>query len=463
MSKLIPWLVALSASVAHASPLSPLPAAPGVETATIEGPIPWCHGVIPGEPWSEAQIAEVAATDDGLFVAAYQLCQRPQDAMWKRTARNLLQRWINTAKQPQKDAINSIRARLDPDKVSAELAALCSSVDRLAGLVREIAGCPVRGYAPVELYLDRRGFRYELQKLYWAYRYLDDIPSYVLLERDFPISHAKLEREVSESAFAENAYIRARVSEALSTLEWRKRRLEMQVSTDPDAAFMREVVDRAYLEWDTLASTHRDDLAVIDAVDARLPMTREALAGCSIPLDTVFERRLASYKTKKPDELEGRMLEDPLAALVLSRLAICHAVDDISDAAYLVQLVQRAPMVAGPRSYAAHVLAKALAKANMRGKIARPIAPRDFFAYAPESRWLGGSVELLRGVASEVTPTATGVRVTLEDGTVAEISRRFATKVAPGARLAIGSGGMVIGVVTSSATPEVLAYLGYPL
>lgn len=467
MSKLLTSLLAfVSTSVAYATSLSPLPAEPGVETATITGPIPWCDGVLPRERWDEARIAQTASADHGLFTAAYQLCQRPHDPTWKRAARNLLQRWINTAKQSQENAITSIRARLDPEKLAAELAELCSSTDRLSGLVREIAGCPIAGYAPVDLYLDRRGFQNELQRLFWTYKHLDGIASYALIERELPISHAKLERDVSASVFAKNAFVRARVSEALATLEWRKRRLEMQVATDADSAFMRATVDRALLDWETLATADREALAAIAAIDGRLPMRSEDLAGCSTRLDALFQRRLASYKTRNDAELKRRIDEDPLSALILTRLAICHAVDNIPDAALIAALARSAPLVAGPRSYAAHVLAKAIAKAGLREKVVHPIAAADFLAYAPEQQRLHFTPDLAkgpRGVVRDVVWTEKGIRVTLTDGSVAEIPRRFATRVAPGVRVSLGAGGIVLLVSTATAEPEVLAFLGYRL
>jgi hypothetical protein len=467
MSKLLcSLLVVVSTSLAHANALTPLAPAPGVETARITGPIPWCEGILPQERWTEPRIAETAAKDDGLFAAAHQLCQRPHDLVWKRTARNLLQRWINTAKQSQKDAIRSIRARLDPQQVAADLSALCSSKERVSGILREIAGCPIKGYAPVAFYLDRRGFQNELQRLYWAYKHLDGITSYVLLERDFPISHAKLERDVAASSFATNAFARARVSEALAMLEWRKRRIEMQIATDPDAAFMRETVDRALLEWETLVAEHRDDLAAITTVDRHVPMQSEDLAGCSARLDEVFSRRLVSYDTRNDTELKRRIDADPLAALILSRLAICHAVDHIPDAALIGALVQSTALVAGPRSYAAHVLAKAIAKAGLGAKVVHPIAVADFLAYAPETPRLQFSPELAkgpRGVVSDIDKIPNGIRVTLSDGSTTEIPRRYATKISSGVRVSLGKGGVVLFVSTTTADPHVLAFLGFRL
>lgn len=465
MSKLLSLLV-VSTSVAHATALTPLEAEPGVETATIAGPIPWCEGVPLRDLWDEARIAQAVAMDHGWFEAAHQLCQRPHDPTWKRSARNLLQRWINTSKQSQKDAITSIRARLDPDKVSADLSAVCSSTDRLSGPVRDLAGCPIAGYAPVEFYLDRRGFQNELQRLYWAYKHLEGITGYVLLERDFPISRAKLERDVSASVFAENAFVRARVNEAVATLEWRKRRLEAQIATDPNAAFMRETVDRAFLEWETLAAAHRDDLAAITAVDGNVRMRSEQLLGCSARLDQVFQRRLASYQTRNDAELKRRIDSDPLSGLILSRLAICHAVDHIPDAGLIAELVRSTPLVAGPRSYAAHVLMKAIRKAGLRDKVVHPVSAADFLAYAPDALLLRFTPELakgVRGVVSQVESTETGAHVTFSDGSTIDIPRRFATKVTPGVRLSVGKGGVVLFVSTATANPEVLAFLGYAL
>lgn len=466
MSKLLPlFLVLASTTVAHAKALAPLAADVGVETATITGPIPWCDGILVRDRWSEARIARAAATYDGMFAAAYQLCQRPHDATWKRTARNLLQRWINTAKQPQTDAIASIRVRLDPDRVDADLAALCSSMDRQSGLVRGISICPIEDNAPVELYLDRRGFTNELQRLYWVYKHLDGVASYVLLERELPISRAKLERDLSLSSFADNAYVRARVNEAVATIEWRKRTLEARIATDPDAAFMREIVDRAFLEWETLATTHHDDLATIAAVEQRL-LRGTDLTGCSVELDDVLHRRLASYDARDDATLKRRIDTDPLSALILSRVAICHAADHIPDSALIRAIVHQVPLVAGPRSYAAYVLAKAVAKAGVKYKVVHPIAARNFFDYAPYPSRLAFTPDLAkgpRGVVSEVEPTKTGVRATLADGSTVEIPHRFATCVRPGVRLSLGKGGVVLFVSTATATPEVLAFLGYAL
>jgi hypothetical protein len=467
MSKLhalLPLVLLASTHDVHARDLSPVAATRGVETATIDGPIPWCEGIKPAEAWDEEQIAKAAATDDQLFAAALHLCQRPNDTTWKRSARNLLQRWINTSKQSQTDAVASIRVRLDEKKVSTELAALCSSMEEASGLVREFAGCGVKENAPVEIYFDRRGYRNEMQRLYWIYKNLDGLTSYVLLERDFPISRAKLERALDDSVFAENAFARARMNEVLATVMWRKRELEARAATDADAARMRETVDRATVEWDSITAAHRDDLALLANLETRV-IHGKPFAGCSRQLDDIFERRLATYGSSDADELKRRIVNDPLAAMILSQLAICHDADKIPDAPLIAALVADVAPIAGPRSFAARALAQMLANKNLREKVHQPISSTDFFVYAPEA-YNAYKPELAkgpRGVVRTCEPTAEGLRVSLTDGSVVDVPHRYTTSIATGVYVRFGRGGVALFVTASAADHTVRAFLGYAL
>ncbi len=473
--------------------LVPVTADQGVDTANITGPVPWCAGITVKEKWSAGQIART----NSWYEAAVHLCQRPNDTTWKRKATLLVQTWMNETKQTQKEAIWSLQARLQQSFAAAKRE-LCGSNDKRAAAVQMLATCVE--LSRIDYSAERRGYKTELARLAWLLHVMpSDAAAYALVQRETNIDRAQLLRELADGPLAKNVAAEVIVAESFALLRWKKKTLDAELAKQPTLASSAKV---ALGEWEKLVVERKSDLDKVDELDTKLAQSTAAAAGCSNGFIRVVENMFRSYGTRDQEQLLQKIAADPLAALILSHAAICHAIDRLPDAGVLRELAHTARPIAGPRSYASYAV-----------KARNPLSMNELLPKLEGVEFPGGLVDekredyiTRRGVVGKVTKTSDGVRIEFKKVTVTEpgilctdtnkvdridgngnviyrqhcrdtgkkvthdltpapivLHERFATSIKPGVFIVVGLGGTVPFVKAKADDKNLLAFYGYAL
>jgi hypothetical protein len=385
--------------------LKPVAALPGVDTVKVTVPA-WCDKAGPiKDKWNTGRISRTADGQYGItgtIEAAYHICQRPNDPTWKTKASLLLQKWMNWTKQTQANAEASLRARIQIDKAKTERDALCKELEisaeaggrvRAYGLAqRRFFGCHDKDGA--ELWRegginmgDAVGFYYdadsdtlesEIVRLYWLFSVTtdpaDELPSkdpsenaamldYAVASHDFAkIDDAAIDKQLRAAPFAANDFARAVVHESLAVLKWRRKMFEHAIDklTKGDAdyqAIFREAPKKGYAEWEKLTGPWKAELARAAAFERKLSEpSRKALVGCAADMQKDAQKLITSYKSSVYSELLTKIASDPVASLLLSRLAVCYAAEKLPGSGVLADLVKKGRDMRGPRSLAYYTI-----------------------------------------------------------------------------------------------------------
>lgn len=459
------------------APMHLQPVAPerGVDTATIAGAVPWCDGVKVAEKWDAGRIARNSSgrdgvSRDGIVESSLHLCQRPNDPTWKQKATQLLQAWMNWTKQSQAHAIASMKVRIQIDKVTAERAAMCKALvpnGELAGAGKAYAlakqkffGCYDDRYGEtwqgnLNLYGDETGYyvdgsdvaESEIARLHWLLGSTStprtDLPAnsasdnkqllaYAAVAADMAnLDEKNAAAELTRAPFAGSDLARVVVNESIATLRWRKKLYDAAIDklASGDAAYaaiLRDAAKQSSASWTKIIAPWKAELDKVLAFEKKLASTpRSALAGCSKDLAGVVEKLLKSYRSTDYLALTTKIQDDPIASILLSRIALCHGIDKLPNAGVLADLAKKSREIRGRRSFAYYAIADKLAEVKKdRPRLLLDLA--NF--YDPTSGGRGdreanddielkGSVPLdpnsveSRGVVGKVTKTATGIRV----------------------------------------------------
>src|SRR5258706_10269841 len=93
--------------------------------------------------------------------------------------------------------------------------------------------------------------------------------------------------------------------------------------------------------------------------------SRKALKGCSVELTKDGAKLIKSFKTNVYKDLVDKISADPVANLLLGRLAVCYAADKVWGASgALRDLVTKGRNLRGPRSLAYYAIVDAIADAK---------------------------------------------------------------------------------------------------
>lgn len=545
--------------------LTAVPAKRGVDTVKLVGPVPWCDGLTVDERWDAGRIARNASSKDGIAESALHLCQRPKDATWQQKAGLLLQEWMNWTKQTQAEAIASLRVRAQTTNVTAQREALCKALvvpGDIGGQAKAYAQAKQRLFGCEDARLgetwqgnqhfvgDETGYYIdaadvpasEIARLYWLFASTStprsDLPSniagdnrqllaYAAVAADMANLDPKLaSAELSRAPFAGNDYARVVVSESIATLRWRAKLFDAAITTlasrDADyAVILRDTAPQASASWATLAAPWKRELDLAFAFEQRLASgSRAQVAGCSKDFTGVVEKMLASYKTTEFLALMDKFQDDPIASVLLSRIALCHGLDKLPDAGVLRDLARKGRAIRGRRSFAYFAVADKLAEVKKKNprllltleSFWNPVSGGDAEREETSDIEMKGSVPFdpgaveSRGVVSKVTKTADGIRVEFKkvsrmepeiqcketdrlshiDGNGNIIYRRdcwktgkmfkvdltpspqavpavFATRIKPGVFAAIEYSGAVVYVKANADAKDITAFLGYAL
>lgn len=450
--------------------------APGVARAQIGDKPAWCDAAKITDQFEPSLIARTMKNGvTGISVAALQICQRPTDPTWKTQAGYILQAWMNTTYLPQAEAEQTLRQRIQKQKILDDKRALCAALTyspELGGEAKAFGaayrlffGCDEEKEFPlwawtrpgtesdVGYYLDAAAQpKSELLRMYWLFHFTmhpDRVfPSkdpmenrqlvlYAASQVDFDrIDVAAIERELQGAPW--NDYARLVARESAGVLKGRQRLYEeaiaKMIKDDPDyTRILRDAPKAAYAEWEATAQKWKGELARSAAFEAKLSApSHRGLKGCAPALHKDAEALVRSWKLYDWKELRDKVRMDPFALLLLNRLSVCDAVDEIHGTSGAFRdLVIAGKELRGPRTVALQATLEAIADArNDRPRLLFVIpgfASRDYTLperyaqefsfdgaddYNPEER---GSA----GVVGAVTKVADGTFVTFKPTRIA--------------------------------------------
>jgi hypothetical protein len=393
------------------SDMSPISPEENVATATIGAKPAWCDKAKITDRWEPGRIGRTARSQygtDRIVDAALHICQRPTDATWKKEAGYLLQQWMNWTHLSQSDAENALRARIQKEKFAADREALCKALElspEVGGETKTLGEAQLRFFgcgndAPlwadttgikdeVGFYLDvsnTSGAEMELARLYWLFDTVENPESKTLPGRDagdnLPLLHyavaqrdfAKLDAAALDkllSAAPYNDYARTIAMESVGRLKGWAKKYEQAVDklakNDEDYTnILREAPKKAFAQWDKVTAQWKAEIERSNAFEKKLSLpSRKSVKGCSAELFKDAEKLIRSYKETSYHGLVDKIAGDPVAALLLSRLSVCDAVDKVFGAPMAFRdMVEHGRELRGPRSLAHYALVDAIAAAQ---------------------------------------------------------------------------------------------------
>jgi hypothetical protein len=383
----------------------------GIAQAKITDKPAWCDkaGKI-DEQWTTNRIAAVTTDKyigvDGKVQGALHVCQRPTDATWKTYAGFILQRFMNTTRLSQPDAERALRSRIQTAKFSAERTELCKALEfspelgggekAYAQARRVLFGCGANGRTlwqdPSQLnpraigfYLDPETQPDELMRLAFLFAYVpdpsSDLPAdsardnlpllyYAIAQTDFAnLDTTAIDKTLSAAPY--NDYARTVMLESVATIKAEQRVYEKAIDKlakgDADyTAILRTAPKQAFADWDKMVQLWKPELDRSNAFEKLLSQpSRKVLKGCSVELHKDGEKVVKSYKTTVYKDLVDKISADPVANLVLSRIALCYAADELWGASgALSEIVTNGRDLRGPRSLAYYAVVQAIVDAK---------------------------------------------------------------------------------------------------
>ncbi|HTR49869.1 MAG TPA: hypothetical protein VMJ10_04120 [Kofleriaceae bacterium] len=455
-------------------------AAPGVDTASITTPVPWCDRVtIPSsDRWDTSRIERTFKAGyeryldlDQFALAALHVCQRPGDRTWKLEGQAMVQEWMNITGLSQAEAVESLRSRIQIDKFKAEHAALCKGIEvppeaggeaEVVGKAeRDVLGCngaplwedPGRvGGTGVGFYLDEGlNPEHETTRLYWLFQYVagpydDDLGGtdtfknrvllhYAVAAWDFEhIDSAALDQQLSAAPY--NDYARTIAHESVGKLRnWRKRyevAIDKLAKGDEDyKAILRDAAKQGFDAWQKSIAPWKAEVDRAHAFEKKLSApSRKVLKGCSADLTKDVAKLIKSYKLAEYTPLRTKLATDPIASILLPALALCYSAEGTYGIPGAIQdIMQHARDLHGPRGYAFYAIIDTFTKVAKD----RPRLRIDLSNFTPQSESLLGLNKdfdlsgglptdpdntYTKGVVQSVEKTADGLKVTFKKVTL---------------------------------------------
>jgi hypothetical protein len=384
----------------------------GVDVAKITDKPSWCDVVgkfAPDDRWKSSQIHRTVDSRYGIqgtIDGAFHICQRPTDTTWKLEAGYIAQKWMNWTHLSQPDAEKAIRARVQGAKFTAERDALCKALEyspEVTGADKTYAeaklmffGCrndhqtmwqdgSQANATGVGFFLDGDSQTDELLRAYWLFTYIrkpfeltlpatsagDNLPLlyYAVAQTDFArLDLAAITKTLSAAPY--NDYARIVAMETLGVLKAEQKVYEkiidkMTKGDEDYTAILRTAPKKAFADWDKMAAQWKPEIDRSNAFEKLLAgPSRKVLKGCSVELTKDGQKLIKSYKNTVYKELIDKISADPVANLLLSRLAICYAADKVPGSGAFRDLVTKGRNLRGPRSLAYYAVVDAIAEAR---------------------------------------------------------------------------------------------------
>ena len=394
------------------SELTPVQPDPGSAIAKINGAPAWCDKAQLREKWDPGQIERTFKEQYGIdhvAQAALHICQRPNDRTWKIEAGYILQQWMNWTHLDQAGAEASLRARIQDQKWQAERSSLCTTLRPSAnaagseavlakvqwrffgcGASNDATGAPQwadHGMADEQIgyYLDTGLIDNEIARMYWL---LQRVPN----PWDYGVPNADTNKNVALLKYAEarydfqhldraalqallarapyNDYARTIVLETEGYLAGEQRAYETAIDklARTDAIYahiLRDVAAQARASWDAEAAKWKPELAHSNEVARELGAASNAGAkGCSMALKKDVAKLVKSIRPTDYNDAIQKLRSDPVANVLLRRLAQCYDLDGVVGAGAIAEIVTKGRDIRGPRSAAHYAVLDAVAMAT---------------------------------------------------------------------------------------------------
>lgn len=369
-------------------------ARPGLETAPVRAPT-WCASVKdpPRHNPSSIRMHLEGVSRNGtneLLLAAAALCDEPNEPVYQRTAAEIEQLWINNTGLSDKQAVESITARIDSRTFEAAKKQLCDALtvsDEVAGELRvhmsarrDLFDCgsgvlqhhmavpPMGTLVP---YLDASAtepdelVRLDLVDAETNYTngdasadYRDKhLAAYAVDQYDYKaLAPDKLEKLLDAEPYRGNLYARTVVHETLAHARMELAAIESAVAKHASDDDWKELLvtapRRGFAAWAKGAAPWKEALARSNEFEMKaFGPSRKALAGCLPPLRKDAVAVLKTLKHGSPEELQQQMSDHPVAGLLMKRLVLCMAADgDATLASSMRAALERVRVTRGPRS-----------------------------------------------------------------------------------------------------------------
>lgn len=385
---------------------------PGVEEIK-PGPMAWCDGVsVPGnDRWDMRRISRTVGSKygiEGTIDGAFHLCWRKDDPTWQQEGAYVLQKWMNWTRQSKADAEKSLKARVQIETFKKQRDELCKELElspEVSGSekvfgesLRTFFACSTRDNQTLwqeMTYLENVGFYIdplgdppnEVVRLVYLYMTIDnpftrDTPlptkdpmdnasllEFAVAQRDLQqLDQAALDKMLSAPPY--NDYARVVANELVSRMKGMGKVYEAAIEkvTKGDADYaeiLKKAPKKGYDEWDKVSKQWRAEIERSNAFEAKLGQpSRKVLKGCTAELRGDVGKVIKGYKSKDYKTIIGKASTDPIANLLMSRLAVCSAFEKVTGLpGVLADLVQKGRDLRGPRSMAYYAVVDALAEA----------------------------------------------------------------------------------------------------
>ncbi len=439
--------------------------APGLDRART-GPPAWCGGRHPAEQGWAYDVATGITSyveadhnrrhdtgEEHYLINAARLVCGANHPVAQRAATEIEQLWINETGLAEADAIASLAARIDQDKFEAERTQLCDAMpmaednvddkgrkreQRILGLAhRRLLGCDTAyplwqqksSMSYIEDYIDRGAVeRDPLARLAWVvnlqFRLLDveekpetALLGYVTDQFDLHVVSADVVmHELDAAPYRGNRYAHVVVLESLARMRLRTSQIDVAVAKlTKDPAWKEALVtapQRGAAAWRAAADKHKDALARSDAFDQETRGTGN-VKGCEAPLRADFQ---AIFKKIKHDDIEtirAELSDDPLAGLLLTRLAACMALDGDAGVGQMLEWVSNGLRITtGPRMAAYYATIDALGALKKDQRPFRPNAIPQITRRDLHGESFHINTKMDGAVIARVDKKANGTRVT---------------------------------------------------
>lgn len=417
----------------------PMPkAVAGVETAKPAEPT-WCKDLEApsGSPGGLKRTIEAGTRDWRSFITALpQTCQWPKEPAVQRAVALISQNWMNYTGLSQARALEVLGLRAQSEKFEADKKRLCEQLaipDETEGedklfmqARRKLFGCegealwltgeslggtrfsnPIASYVDASatppdqavllanviggthfLFEEEKGSGFDLFLL----RYVVDQVDLAL------ITEAKALALLDAAPYQGNSAARAVLLESVSRVRLAATLYKNVVDArQKDAAWKELLVTapaKGLADWNKVAAQHQDVLSRSNAFEQKFfGPSRSAVKGCWATLKPDFVKVLKGLPHATEFEVQAS-LNEPIAALLLSRLAACAAVElDPAYATRLVSIARDVRPARGPRSAAYF---------SALGALGPILADRPKFPIEARDLVYGGDAELLDAASSLV-------------------------------------------------------------
>ncbi|MDP3231166.1 MAG: hypothetical protein Q8N26_00220 [Myxococcales bacterium] len=436
------------------------------------GPMGWCDGVsVPGnDRWEASRISRSINNNNGIegtVAGAFHLCWRKDDPTWQQQGAWVLQKWMNWTRQSKANAERSLKARVQSESFQKQRDDLCKELElspEVSGAekafgesLRTFFACSTRSAQTLweeSATVDNVGFYLdplaaapnEVVRLVYLYNTIDNpfardtqLPTKDPMDNASLLEFAVAQRDVEQfdqaaldkmlSAPPYNEYARVVANELVSRMMAMARvhaaAIEKVTKGDADyAEILKKAPRKGYDEWDKVSKQWRAEIERSNAFEAKLGQpSRKVLKGCTAELRADVGKVIKGYKSQDYKAIIGKASTDPIANLLMSRLAVCSAFEKVTGlSGVLADLVQKGRDLRGPRSMAYYAVVDALAEA-LQDRPKMIFSLTNFYWTAPTLTRIYGEFDFsgsipfnpenttAKGVVASVSKGAEGVEI----------------------------------------------------